>query len=135
MLGVSFWGEIFSFRGLTVGRPSLGGGKAFPEYRAVYGPSCVGCCGGVRLSRTGVQYHGRLFGLASGFGMGPGVSQTLWPPQQVFVLLIRCCLVGGVWARSVMVCVGVLVCLVVRHVSASNLAAFCQVSSAGLFTQ
>ena len=40
-------------------------------------------CGGVLLSRwVSPAVPSALAGLASGFGMGPGVSPPPWPPQQ-----------------------------------------------------
>ena len=50
---------------------------------------CVGACcgcvsGGVLLSHTlACAVPSALGGLTSGFGMGPGVSLSLWPPVQV----------------------------------------------------
>ena len=45
------------------------------------GPSGVVLSGGVLLSHTlAGAVPSALWGLASGFGMGPGVSPTLWPP-------------------------------------------------------
>ena len=42
----------------------------------------VGCSGGVLLSHDlSVAVPSALEGLASGFGMGPGVSPPLWPPE------------------------------------------------------
>ena len=42
----------------------------------------VGCSGGVLLSHDlSVAVPSALVGLASGFGMGPGVSPPLWPPE------------------------------------------------------
>ena len=42
----------------------------------------VGCSGGVLLSHDlAVAVPSALEGLASGFGMGPGVSPPLWPPE------------------------------------------------------
>ena len=39
-------------------------------------------CGGVLLSReASLAVPSALRGLTSGFGMGPGVSPSLWPPQ------------------------------------------------------
>ena len=46
------------------------------------------CSGGVLLSHeASLAVPSALAGLTSGFGMGPGVSLPLWPPQ----------LCGGVW--------------------------------------
>ena len=40
------------------------------------------CSGGVLLSReASLAVPSALRGLTSGFGMGPGVSPSLWPPQ------------------------------------------------------
>src|SRR5579862_1592985 len=40
------------------------------------------CSGGVLLSReASLAVPSALKGLTSGFGMGPGVSPSLWPPQ------------------------------------------------------
>ena len=74
-----------------------------------------GCSGGVLLSHTlaGVVPWA-LVGLASGFGMGPGVSPPLWPPEQwpLFFSCCLCCFVGwgGVCGGSCIVdavwCVG-----------------------------
>jgi hypothetical protein len=48
-------------------------------------------CGGVLLSHeASLAVPSALEGLTSGFGMGPGVSPSLWPPQ-------RC---GVVWAGA-----------------------------------
>ena len=42
----------------------------------------VGSSGGVLLSHDlAVAVPSALEGLASGFGMGPGVSPPLWPPE------------------------------------------------------
>ena len=39
-------------------------------------------CGGVLLSHeASLAVPSALEGLTSGFGMGPGVSPSLWPPQ------------------------------------------------------
>ena len=47
-------------------------GSAFVEW----------CSGGVLLSRgASPAVPSALKGLTSGFGMGPGVSLSLWPPQ------------------------------------------------------
>src|SRR3954466_15666984 len=46
------------------------------------GVGVVGCSGGVLLSHDlAVAVPSALEGLASGFGMGPGVSPPLWPPE------------------------------------------------------
>src|SRR5579863_1705571 len=45
-------------------------------------PSLEDMCGGVLLSReASLAVPSALRGLTSGFGMGPGVSPSLWPPQ------------------------------------------------------
>ena len=45
-------------------------------------PSLEEMCGGVLLSReASLAVPSALRGLTSGFGMGPGVSPSLWPPQ------------------------------------------------------
>jgi hypothetical protein len=47
--------------------------------------------GGVLLSHeASLAVPSALEGLTSGFGMGPGVSPSLWPPQ-------RCGVVGPWW--------------------------------------
>ena len=43
------------------------------------------CSGGVLLSReASLAVPSALKGLTSGFGMGPGVSPSLWPPGTVW---------------------------------------------------
>ena len=50
------------------------------------------CSGGVLLSReASLAVPSALKGLTSGFGMGPGVSPSLWPPQRCGVVR------AGVW--------------------------------------
>ena len=55
----------------------------------------VFCClvvGGVLLFRMLPRVVSlALSGLASGFGMGPGVSSMLWPPTSIFLLFGLCC--------------------------------------------
>ena len=47
----------------------------------VFGGHGVGVVfGGVLLFHPGWVVSSALAGLASGFGMGPGVSLSLWPP-------------------------------------------------------
>ena len=58
---------------------------AAPEMRAAPPLMRRGCCedmsGGVLLSHDlAVAVPSALKGLTSGFGMGPGVSLSLWPP-------------------------------------------------------
>jgi hypothetical protein len=44
-------------------------------------------CGGVLLSHeASLAVPSALEGLTSGFGMGPGVSPSLWPPQRCGVV-------------------------------------------------
>src|SRR5580693_9500379 len=58
--------------------PALGNKKAGPE-----GPAFLLMVrGGVLLSHeASLAVPSALEGLTSGFGMGPGVSPSLWPPQ------------------------------------------------------
>ena len=52
----------------------------------VWGVGALWVCvsGGVLLSHTlACAVPSALGGLTSGFGMGPGVSLSLWPPEQV----------------------------------------------------
>jgi hypothetical protein len=73
--------------------------------------------GGVLLFHPGWVVSSALAGLASGFGMGPGVSLSLW--TAVTLLFFVGCLVGGVGF-----CVGVVAWVVwvsFRPVSASSL--------------
>ena len=51
--------------------------------RPHWGPASLDdMCGGVLLSReASLAVPSALRGLTSGFGMGPGVSPSLWPPQ------------------------------------------------------
>ena len=52
----------------------------------VFGVGALWVCvsGGVLLSHTlACAVPSALGGLTSGFGMGPGVSLSLWPPEQV----------------------------------------------------
>ena len=66
----------------------FGGVRRPPQ--GVWGPS-EGVCGGVLLSRTlAGAVPSALVGLASGFGMGPGVSLPLWPPQRCGVFKPAC---------------------------------------------
>ena len=59
----------------------------------------VGCSGGVLLSHDlSVAVPSALEGLASGFGMGPGVSPPLWPPEHRTTPTV---VVGGVVCRGV----------------------------------
>src|SRR5579872_3246935 len=59
------------------GRPAPGR-RVVVQVRA-----CYWLCGGVLLSRrVAPAVPLALVGLASGFGMGPGVSLPLWPPQR-----------------------------------------------------
>jgi hypothetical protein len=47
-------------------------------------------CGGVLLSReASLAVPSALRGLTSGFGMGPGVSPSLWPPQLYGIISLR----------------------------------------------
>ena len=67
-------------------------------------PGCVGAVvgcvsGGVLLSHTlACAVPSALGGLTSGFGMGPGVSLSLWPPEQVrdknHCLFVVVCVLG-----------------------------------------
>jgi hypothetical protein len=60
----------------------------------------VGCSGGVLLSHDlAVAVPSALEGLASGFGMGPGVSPPLWPPEHRTTPTTNSC--GVVWGCSV----------------------------------
>ena len=48
------------------------------------------CSGGVLLSReASLAVPSALRGLTSGFGMGPGVSPSLWPPQLYGITSLR----------------------------------------------
>ena len=67
--------------------------------------TCLGCVGalvgcvsgGVLLSHTlACAVPSALGGLTSGFGMGPGVSLSLWPPEQVRDIKIIICFCCGV---------------------------------------
>jgi len=63
-------------RGLGARKPPGGGPGAWVWV------GVVGCSGGVLLSHDlSVAVPSALEGLASGFGMGPGVSPPLWPPE------------------------------------------------------
>ena len=69
-----------------------------------HAPGCVGAVvgcvsGGVLLSHTlACAVPSALGGLTSGFGMGPGVSLSLWPPEQVrdknHCLFVVVCVLG-----------------------------------------
>ena len=73
----------------AVQRTALCALEMFP--RVVVG--VVGCSGGVLLSHDlAVAVPSALEGLASGFGMGPGVSPPLWPPEHRTTSTR-----GGVW--------------------------------------
>jgi hypothetical protein len=51
------------------------------QKRAPFPVPFFGCVfGGVLLFHPGWVVSSALAGLASGFGMGPGVSLSLWPP-------------------------------------------------------
>ena len=53
-------------------------------------PSSEEMCGGVLLSReASLAVPSALRGLTSGFGMGPGVSPSLWPPQLYGIASLR----------------------------------------------
>jgi hypothetical protein len=52
--------------------------------------------GGVLLFHPGWVVSSALAGLASGFGMGPGVSLPLWTAVTLFTFLSAHCVVGGV---------------------------------------
>ena len=55
-----------------------------PHVFGVWGQLWVCVSGGVLLSHTlACAVPSALGGLTSGFGMGPGVSLSLWPPEQV----------------------------------------------------
>ena len=61
----------------------------------------VVCCGGVLLSRrVAPAVPLALAGLASGFGMGPGVSPPPWPPQQYATSLQPTALLALAGARG-----------------------------------
>jgi hypothetical protein len=78
--------------------------------------------GGVLLFHPGWVVSSALAGLASGFGMGPGVSLPLWTAVTLFLLFIW----GVFWWRGVVVVVWLRVfpwwvCVSFRPVSASSL--------------
>jgi hypothetical protein len=73
--------------------------------------------GGVLLFHPGWVVSSALAGLASGFGMGPGVSLSLWTAVTLFNLLW--CVWWGVWCGVGVWLRGVLVSF--RPVSASSL--------------
>ena len=51
---------------------------------------CHVCSGGVLLSReASLAVPSALKGLTSGFGMGPGVSPSLWPPGTLWGCMPR----------------------------------------------
>ena len=60
-----------------------GGGRVQRKEADPWGPASLErMCGGVLLSReASLAVPSALRGLTSGFGMGPGVSPSLWPPQ------------------------------------------------------
>jgi hypothetical protein len=74
--------------------------------------------GGVLLFHPGWVVSSALAGLASGFGMGPGVSLPLW--TAVTLLCFWWCVWGGVWCLCFVVC-GCGVWVSFRPVSASSL--------------
>jgi hypothetical protein len=61
--------------------------------------------GGVLLFHPGWVVSLALAGLASGFGMGPGVSQPLLTAVTLFFCFVGVC--GGVWVFVVGVVAGV----------------------------
>jgi hypothetical protein len=66
-------------------------------------------CGGVLLSHeASLAVPSALEGLTSGFGMGPGVSPSLWPPQLCGDVGPWCGRVSGTaqWTRSMLAVVG-----------------------------
>ena len=84
--------------------------------------------GGVLLFHPCWVVSSALAGLASGFGMGPGVSLPLWTAVTLFILLMVCfwwwgvnvCfLYSWVWLRGMFPGFGV--CVSFRPVSASSL--------------
>ena len=80
--------------------------------------------GGVLLFHPGWVVSSALAGLASGFGMGPGVSLPLWTAVTLFtclVLVLLWCVFGG--GCGVVVVDGVVasLCVSFRPVSASSL--------------
>ena len=83
--------------------------------------------GGVLLFHPGWVVSSALAGLASGFGMGPGVSLPLLSAVTLFTLCGAPRVVGGVfWWWGVVVCLivdGVVagLCVSFRPVSASSL--------------
>jgi hypothetical protein len=60
-------------------------------------------CGGVLLSHeASLAVPSALEGLTSGFGMGPGVSPSLWPPQRCGVVRLAGRFSGTAqWTRSI----------------------------------
>ena len=53
--------------------------------------------GGVLLFHPGWVVSSALAGLASGFGMGPGVSLPLWTAVTLFTFSVVVLFGGGVW--------------------------------------
>ena len=89
-------GSAHRVRGRTVGAVVFGAGGGFGGNASgpavVAGPEGWWVSGGVLLShRVSPAVPSALSVLASGFGMGPGVSHSLWPPERV-VTRVRCVL-------------------------------------------
>jgi hypothetical protein len=66
--------------------------------------------GGVLLFHPGWVVSSALAGLASGFGMGPGVSLPLWTAVTLFTFQCPlvwgwCVIGGGVWVRRLWIVV------------------------------
>ena len=80
-----------------VGGVVVGCGCAPTRVWGVWGHLWVCVSGGVLLSHTlACAVPSALGGLTSGFGMGPGVSLSLWPPEQVRDIKIIICFCCGV---------------------------------------
>ena len=83
--------------------------------------------GGVLLFHPGWVVSSALAGLASGFGMGPGVSLPLWTAVTLFTFQCSPVVGGGViwwWGVVVLIVCGCVVaglCVSFRPVSASSL--------------
>ena len=83
--------------------------------------------GGVLLFHPGWVVSSALAGLASGFGMGPGVSLPLWTAVTLFTFSVAPCCGGGVLlvvgcgVVDCGVCGCEFLCVSFRPVSASSL--------------
>ena len=92
----------------------VGCGCAPTRVWGVWGHLWVCVSGGVLLSHTlACAVPSALGGLTSGFGMGPGVSLSLWPPEQVrdtnnicFVVVVLVCVLGYLIVDASCCCCG-----------------------------